>query len=172
MLKKDKPKVVDELANLIKDAPGIYLTDFSGLNVSEMQILRKRLREKGITFRVVRNRLLQRASEMVNKSELVEKLVGPTAICLNYDDPYVIPKVLMEFINEFKKLKIKAAWVEGELLDEDQVQALAKLPSRDELLAKAVNTVAAPISQLMGVLQNLLQTLVATLDAIKSKQGA
>ncbi len=165
-----KVAVVEQMSEDLAGVGSLVLSDFTGINVEEISELRKRCREAGVTFRVVKNTLVGRAVEGTDKEELTEHFGGPTAIA--YSDDMVAPaKVLKEFAKEFQKLEFKAGYVDGQVVDASGVQALADLPSREQLLSMVAAGIQAPTASLVRTLDATVSGLVNALDQIAKQKG-
>jgi len=172
MVKPEKIQRVENIKKILEGAKGVYFADFTGLSVAEITDLRRRLREKGVVFKVVRNTMARIAMRDLGYSdELLEKILhGPNALVVGYDDAIEPVKVLFEFKKEFEKPQVRAGFVEGEFYDAEGVERLSKLPGKDELRAKVVGALNAPIYSLVFSLKSMLNSLVWTLNAIKDKK--
>ncbi len=166
----EKVKKVEELKELMEKAQGIYLVDFTGLNVSEITELRKRLKRKGIHFEVVKNTLTRIAAQELGLEELKEVLVGPNSIVVTTGEPVEPVRIITGFKKEFEKPEFKAGYVFGRIFDKKEIEALSKLPSLDELRAKVVATISAPLQGLVWTLKGLLQKFVLDLKALQKKK--
>lgn len=166
----EKTAKVEELAASMAQAKAIYLADFTGADVASVTDLRRKLRDVSTDYQVVKNRLAKLAADASGFGVLKEHLTGPTAIAFAREDPVVPAKVLHKFIADGGKLTIKSGYLEGDLLTEEQVQELAKLPSHEELLGRVVGGVQAPLYGLAAVLAGLLRNLVGAVSAIEQKQ--
>jgi len=161
--------MIQELADLVGRSKGAILTDYRGFTVSEITELRKRLREHGAEYHVVKNTLFKRA--LKDGEGLTPYLEGPTAIAFALQDPVAPAKTVLDFMREKRKGVVKAGFIEGQVYTEPQVGELSKLPSRDVLIAQVVGGIQAPISGLVGALSGILSNFVYTLQAIADKQG-
>ena len=168
------PKKVEEveyLSERIREAKGIYLTDFTGLTVEEMNDLRSRLRKENVLYRVVKNTLTKIAlSQAGYEGQLDQYLEGPTGLAFGFDDPIVPARILRDFAKESQKLRFKASVVEGKVFDAEQTEKLADLPSRDELVARLLGQLNAPIAGLVWTLNGVITKLVYALQAIKEQK--
>ncbi|MCS7197741.1 MAG: 50S ribosomal protein L10 [Candidatus Bipolaricaulota bacterium] len=164
----EKEQTVALLEERLRRSKGIVFTDFHGLTASDMVELRRELRKHGLEYRVVQNTLARLAAERVGIKEL--SLRGPTGLCISYDDPALAFKVSWELTKRFEKYKIKGGIMEGVLVSAQEVEQLANLPSRQELLAMLVNAFQAPIQQVASVLSALLRDFVSVLDEIRKKR--
>jgi large subunit ribosomal protein L10 len=142
---EQKKAIVDEIAGKLEKSKSTIVADYRGLNVKQMNELRKQLREAGIEFQVLKNTLTRRAAEKVNLTELNEHLTGPTAIAFSYEDVVAPAKVLHTFAKENKALEIKGGLVEGKAVSLDEIKALAELPSREGLLSMLLSVLQAPV---------------------------
>lgn len=167
LTRREKERLVAELHEKFKEVRAVILTDFTGLDVAQLNRLRRQLQEKGMEYRVVKNTLLRRASQRTALEALAEHFVGPNAIVISYDDPVLPAKILVEFAKEEPELQIKAGFVEGRVLEPKDVKALATLPSRELLVGQIVGLLKAPLAMLVGVLQAPMRELVGVLQAIK-----
>lgn len=165
-----KVAVVERITSDLKSATSLVLSDFSGINVEEISELRKRCRESGVTFRVVKNTLVSRAVEGTDMEGLAAHFAGPTAVA--YSDDMVMPaKVLKGFSKEFGKLEIKAGFVDGQVIDQNGVQTLADLPGREQLLGMVATGFQAPITRLARTMAAGLAGLVTALDQLAKKKA-
>jgi large subunit ribosomal protein L10 len=167
-----KEAAVQELRNRLADAQNLFLTDFAGLTVEEITKLRGELRKDGSTYAVVKNTLFKIAAGEEIAKQLEEFLAGPTGIVFAGSDPVAPAKAIKQFSDDSKKLGIKAAYIDGRLVDATQVAALAALPPRIELLAKLVGSLASPMRGLVTVLSGNQSGLVRVLNAIREQKDA
>lgn len=169
----EKQATVAALKDRIANAQGGVLVDYKGINVANDTTLRRKMREAGIEYTVVKNTLLNFAIQDTELSGLSEVLSGTTALATSADDMIAPAKILKEFADKSNgTFTIKAGFAEGKTLDEKGVKQLASLPSREELIAKMLGSMNAPISGLVNVLNGNLRGLVVALNAIAEKQSA
>ena len=167
-----KEAAVQELRDRLAESKNLFLTDFQGLTVEEITKLRGELRKDGNTYAVVKNTLFRRAAGDELASKLDRFLAGPTGIVFSGVDPVAPAKALKQFTDERKKLSIKAAYIDGQLVDAKQVAVLASLPPKIELLAKLVGTLAGPMRGLVTVLSGNQSGLVRALNQIREQKEA
>ncbi len=168
MARPEKEAAVEEIAEILQKAKGVFLTDFEGLNVEMMEELRRKCREASVNYRVVKNTLARIAARKVGWDELVNYLQGPSAIAYSFDDPSAPARVVSEFAKKAEKPKIKVSLFEGVFYGPEKIEEIASLPPKDVLLARIVGGFNAPIQGMVAGLYNLLQKFVMTLDAIKN----
>lgn len=163
-------KVISEK---IKKSKIMILTHYRGLNVGQVTAIRKKVRESGGEYKVLKKTLTRIALQQCNLSEKLEIPPGPTALVFGYEDVVAASKAIFEFSNEFDKLVIKHGLLGvDKKLSEQDIRALAKLPNREVLLAQVVGQIKAPISGLVYTLKGVLNKLVYALEAIKNKKPA
>ena len=166
---------VEELRAKLARAKGTYLTSFSGLTVQELTELRVALRKERVEYEVVKNTLMRKAAADTPAAKLEALLEGPNAIALSFDDPVAPARVLTQFARTQQKLALKAAVVDGGLVEAKDIQALADLPSREVLLAQLLSVLNSVPQKLVSVLAAVPTALVNVLDAVraeKEKTGA
>jgi len=170
---EEKNRQVAEFQEKLKSAKMAVLTEYRGLTVAQMARLRRDLRKVDGEYKVIKNTLGVRALKDTSYGELGKLLEGPTGWVFAYADPVVLSKVLVKFFEEHPKLTIKAGLLEGELLSQEQLKGLAKMPSRPELLAKLLALMQAPAVQLLRLIQEPGAQVVRILEGVrKSKEQA
>lgn len=167
----DKAAVVEELRKKFEQANSIVITDYRGLNVSEVTELRRQLREVGVEYKVVKNTLTRLGAREANIEGLDEYLTGPTALAFSYDDPVAVAKILTSFAKDHKNLELRAGLLEGKLLDVAEVTALATLPSREILLGQVAYGFMSPVSGFVNALSGIVRGLVYALDGVRQQKA-
>lgn len=139
-----KQQEVEAIAAKLRESTTTVVADYRGLNVAQVTLLRKQLREAGVEFQVLKNSLVSRAAASIELSDLDAILTGPTAVAFGTDA--VAPaKILNDFAKKNDALKLKGGVVEGRYVDAAQIKALAELPSREGLLSMLLSVLQAPI---------------------------
>lgn len=158
---EQKKEITEDLSRVLDDAGAVYLTDFTGLDVSAMTELRARLKDEGVGYRVAKNTLMRRALDgLEDFPDLDEWLDGPTGLVLGGEDPVVAAKVVREFAKEHDdRPAVKVGVVDRRTVTSDEVGRLAELPTREELLASIMAGLTAPVSGIVGVLEGLLRDI-------------
>jgi large subunit ribosomal protein L10 len=141
----EKQLAVSEVTEKLKNSKCTIVTDYRGLNVSQVTQLRKSLREAGVEFTVLKNSLTRRATANAELTELDQYLTGPTAIAFSTGDIVAPAKILTEFAKKNDKMSVKAGVVEGRVVGNDQIKALAELPSKEGLLSMLLSVLQAPV---------------------------
>jgi large subunit ribosomal protein L10 len=172
-VKEKKQAAVDSLSAKLGAATSIYLADFTGLNVKKVTELRSRLRKAGVEYIVVKNTLAERALSDLDLPDITPFFRGPTAVVIGRQDPVQAAKVLSDFARENdSKPAIKAGVVEKRAISAQDVDRLARLPSREQLLAELAGAFQAPMAQLLFCLQAKLQETVGLLEALKEQRSS
>ena len=153
---KQKEEAVKNLAEDLKDATLVLLVDYRGINVDDVTKLRKEVREAKADYRVIKNNVIKRALNANGETGLDELLEGPTALITSKEDYLAPAKAVYNFAKKNEFYKIKGGIIEGKVMTAEEIIILAKLPSRQELLAK-----------LAGALLGNITKLAATLEAVR-----
>ena len=161
-----KAAKVEEVGALVAQSQSIVVAEYRGLDVESATRLRKQARSQGVHLRVLKNTLARRAVDGTAFSGLSDKLVGPLVYGFSAD-PVAAAKVISAFARENDKLVVKAGAMPNFVMDGAGVKALATLPSREELLAKLMATMQAPIGQFVRTLNEVPARLVRTLAAVR-----
>lgn len=156
---KQKEEEVEKLAGKMKDASIVLLTEYRGINVADDTELRKNVRNVKAEYMVIKNNITKRALNKIGITDLDEKLVGPTAVIISSDEYLPALKAIYGFSKDNDFYKIKGGVLEGKVASVEELITLAKLPSREELIAKLAGCLLANVSK-----------LAATLDAVRAKK--
>jgi len=168
----EKEKILQETGERIAGVKGIYLADLSGMTVDKVSLLRRKCRDQKVQVKVVKNTLLKRAFHARGITQLDPHLVGPTGLVFSPVDEMVPARILTEFAKEHERPRIKAAVLDGRLFDDRAIATLAKLPSREVLLAQILSVFVAPMTQFLGAIDATLRlpaVMAQVLEGEKSK---
>ncbi len=169
--RQEKAIVIEEVTTQVAKAQSIVVAEYRGLDVASVTVLRKTARESGVYLRVLKNSLARRAIAGTPFEALSAQLTGPLIYGIS-QDPVNAAKVLAAFSKTNEKLVIKAGALPNSLLSDDGVKALATMPSRDELLAKLLGTMQAPIAQFVRTLNEVPTKFVRGLAAVRDQKQA
>jgi large subunit ribosomal protein L10 len=164
-----KQEVVAEVSAQLAQAQAIILADYRGLEAVDMTALRAKARNSGVYFRVLKNTLVRRAVADTPFAPLAEQMIGPLAFAISAD-PVAAAKVLNDFAKGNEHFVIKGGAMPNVVMGPKEVGSLANLPSRDELLAKLMGTMQAPVTKFVQTLNEVPSRFVRTLAAIRDKQ--
>jgi large subunit ribosomal protein L10 len=166
---EQKKALVDTLSSVLAGAHAAALADYRGLSVAQMTTLRRKARDSEIFLRVVKNNLARRAVTGSEFECMQDQIVGPLALAAGAD-PVALAKVLSDFARDNEQLQIKAAVIEGKLLSGADLQTLASLPGREQLLAILAGTMQAPIRTFVQLLNEIPSRFVRTLAAVRDSK--
>lgn len=148
-----KKQVVAEIAQQLKSAQSTVVVEYRGLTVAEVTELRRALRAENVGFKVYKNKLVKRAVEQEGMTELNDSLVGPNAIAFGHEDAVAPARILAEFAKKHEALIIKAGYVEGKYLPQEEVMAVAKLPNREGMYSMLLAMMKEPVAKVARVIQ-------------------
>ena len=169
MNRTEKEEVIGELHAKMAKARAAIVAEPKGLNVETVTALRKKLRDAKVEYRIVKNTLAKRAAKGTTVEVVSDKFVGPTALVMSYDDVVAPAKLLAEFMKDRENFTIRAAVVEGKLVDAKGVAALAKLPGLNELRAQILGMLAQPATKIARIVGTPGQQLARVLGARKEQ---
>ena len=169
-----KRESIDSLVELLKKSNAVFITEYRGLTVKKISVCRKNIRQAGGEMKVCKNTLMRIALTECGMIQAPELDFGPNGYVLSYGDVAAVAKAIRDFSKEKgnEALVVKGAILGGKLLTKEQVFALADLPSREQLLAQVVGTIAGPLRGLVTVLSGPARGLVTCLGQIKDKKDA
>ena len=154
---QEKQVIIDEIKEKLEKAQAAVVIDYMGITVAQADAMRKKLREADVDYTVYKNTLAKRAIAGTKYESLGEVLEGPSAFAISYDDATAPARVIDEVIEEYKKMEFKAGVIEGEFFDAEGVKKIAKIPSRDNLIAKFMGSIQSPITNFARVLNQIAE---------------
>jgi large subunit ribosomal protein L10 len=170
--REQKAAAIAEIADDIRESQAVFAVDFRGISVPQAAEVRTRLREADARFRIVKNTLTERAADQAGAELLKELLTGPTALTFVRGDAAMAAKAISTFNRETELLAFKGGLMDGEALDAAQLQAIARLPSRDVLYGQLVGVVASPITGVVRGLNALISGLAIALGQVAEKKAS
>jgi large subunit ribosomal protein L10 len=171
MARPEKVAQAERIAASVNAARSIVLSDLTGLNVAKVTELRRRCRAAGVELKVVKNTLAKRGVENTAAKALAPYFDGPTAIAISRETENMAAKVLAKFASENELPKLKAGFVDGNVLDAKGVLALSKLPSKGELVSQLLGGIQGPARNLLSVIQGPARNLASVLKQVSEKQS-
>jgi large subunit ribosomal protein L10 len=161
-----KIQEVEELTDSLGRSTVVIGAEYRGLTVKETTALRSQLRNAGVEMRVVKNTLFKRAADAIGKENMVALAEGPTALIIGYDDPIAPIKQVVEYQRTARNSFVaRSAFLDGTVYAGAQLNDLATMPSKDEMIAELVGLLQAPVANLVGLLDATLQEFVGLIDA-------
>ncbi len=169
--REQKARELQAFRDRLERARGALLAEFTGLTVAEMFELRRRFGEEGVELKVVKNTLARLAGESLGLTAMTPYLKGPTMVAFGYDDPVAAARALVAALGAHEgKIRVKAGLVEGRLVGAAEVESLAKLPPRSQLLAMLAGGFKAPLAGAVGVLGGLLRGFAVAADQLRRRR--
>ncbi len=166
-----KKVVVEDIKEKIQNAKSVVLVKFNGLTVAEDTELRREFRKNNVEYKVLKNTLIRRAFNDMGITDFDEDLNGPTSVAFGTDETGAA-KVIVDAAKKYQdKVSVKSAFVEGGYVDVNGVKALASMPSKEQLIAKMLGSLQAPIANFVGVLSAMPRSLVIALNAVAEKKA-
>lgn len=166
-----KKQVVEDIKQKIQDSKSVVFVKFSGLSVAEDTELRREFRKNNVEYKVLKNTLVKRAFNDLGVTDFDDDLNGPTSVAFGADETGAA-KVIIGAVKKYEnKVSVKSAYVDGGKVNVDGVKALAAMPSKEELIAKMLGSLQAPITNFVGVLSAMPRSLVIALNAIAEKKA-
>ncbi|HEY7535075.1 MAG TPA: 50S ribosomal protein L10 [Thermodesulfobacteriota bacterium] len=162
-----KEKLVKEFNERFKTGPSLFVVEYKGLNVKEIERLRRSLKKAKADLKVVKNTLLKIASQDTDIEKVKDLFEGTTAVAICKEDPVAVAKVFAESLKVLPALKLKGGIVEGKVLGVQDVSKLSQLPSKRVLVAELLGLLSSPLSNLMGTLIELERKLLYAFGALK-----
>lgn len=166
-----KVQLVEEIKAKIQNSKSVVFVKFEGLTVAQDTELRREFRKNNVEYKVLKNTLVRRAFNDLGITDFDSDLNGPTSVAFGADETGA-SKVIIDAVKKYEnKVSVKSAFVDGGKVDVEGVKALAAMPSKEELIAKMLGSLQAPISNFVGVLSAMPRSLVIALNAIAEKQA-
>jgi large subunit ribosomal protein L10 len=173
MDKNQKVESVDQIKSLIEKATGVYLVDYSGVNVEDINQLRRGFLQEDVTYKVFKNSLLKRAFQDIGGFEEFDPLlVGMTGVAFSGENFAAPAKIIKKYFKEKNKFSLKGTYIESQFYGSEQLDVLASMPTKEEVMASIVGSIAAPASGIVGALSAVTRDLVGVIDAISKKEAA
>ena len=170
--KEQKNQKIAEIKESFAKAQVAIVSDPTGLSVEEITTLRRQLQKEGADYTVVKNTLAIKAIEGTQFECMGDMLKGASAIAFGFNDQVAPAKVLSNFVKEVEKAEVKGGAMDGKVLSVDEVKALAKLPSKEELYAKMLGCINSPATGLAGCVNGVMSALVRAIDQVRQQKTA
>ena len=167
---EDKKVIVSEVTEAVGNALSAVVADYRGTDVSALTSLRSKAREQGVYVRVVRNSLAKRAVAGTEFECMTEAFAGPTLLALSIDDPGSAARLLKEFAQANDTFEVRALAIGGELMGPEKLDAVAKLPTRDQAIAILMGTMVAPVTKLVSTMNEVPSKFVRVVAAVKDQK--
>lgn len=171
LTREQKQDLVESYRQNIAEVPNIYLLDYKGISVTEVTELRNKIRETGGMYTVVKNRLVLQAIQETPMAALADQMEGPIAVAYTHEDPVGLAKALTDFAKTVPAIEFKAGLMDGKVVSGEQLVEIAKLPSRDDLIAKLLFLLQSPVQRFVRTMATLgPQSLVTVLGQVADQK--
>lgn len=171
MQRSRKEEIVEKFEEDFTKAQSIILTNHTGIDVNTINELRSEFRANDVHYHVVKNTLARLAVDDTEVEELAEKFKYPTAVAYSFEDAVQPAKIALDFAEDHEEYEIKCGYVRGQILDEDGVESLAEMPSRDESLARIINLLREPARKVVRTLDEPAKKFVRLLRAMEREEN-
>lgn len=171
MEKKEKNEIIAEVTEKIKKSNALYLMNYSGITVAEVSELRKEFRKENIEYKVLKNTLAKIALDRAAKyPELKNHFQGMVSCAFGYDDAVAPAKIIKKFIEKYKKLELKACYIEDAYYPGSKLEEIASLPTKSQIIGGILGSLQSPISGVVGAINAVMRDLVGVIEAIEKKK--
>ncbi|MBU2444518.1 MAG: 50S ribosomal protein L10 [Bacteroidetes bacterium] len=171
MNKTEKAEIIATFAEKFENTSSLYLIDYTGITVEEVNQLRREFRKSNVEYKIVKNTLAKRAIDVAKKfDKLKDYLVGMTSIAISSDDPVAPAKIIKKYKEKFNKLDLKACYIESSFYEGSRLGEIASLQTKPEIIASILGSLQSPISGIVGTINAVMRDLVGVIDAIANKK--
>ncbi len=173
MNKAQKAEQVEEIKKNLENATAVYLVDYRGVNVADVNQLRVDFRKAGVSYKVYKNTLVKRAIDEVGRFERFKDLLTGMNGLIFTDENFVAPaKIIKDYFKSNEKFVLKGCYIEKDFYDGSQLELLASMPTKEEVMAGIVGSVASPATAIVGALNAVVRDIVSLVDEISKKKAA
>lgn len=173
MDKNQKIESVEQIKALIENSTSIYLVDYSGVNVEDINQLRRGFLNEDVTYKVFKNTLLKRAfKDIGGYDEFEPLLVGMTGVAFAGENFAAPAKIIKNYFKDKNKFSFKGSYIESQFYGSEQLDVLASMPTKEEVMASVVGSIAAPASGIVGAINAVIRDVVGVVDAISKREAA
>jgi len=168
--KETKQEVINQISERFKSNPSVFVLEYKGLTVKELENVRKELKQTNSELKIVKNTLLMKAAEDTDASQLNDLFVGSTAVAFCENDSAAAAKVFVKSAKDYELFNIKGGLFEGKFVSLEEIETISKLPSRVELIAQFMGLLNSPMTNVLYSLQNMQTKFLYALEALKEKK--
>ncbi|MBK8945588.1 MAG: 50S ribosomal protein L10 [Ignavibacteriae bacterium] len=173
MNKNEKLESMSEIRKLVEKSSGMYLVDYSGVNVEDISFLRREFRKENVTYKVFKNTFLKRVLKEIGGYEKFEPLlVGMIGVAFTSDNFVAPAKIIKKFSKDKNKFTFRGSYLESQFYGADELDSLASMPTKEEMMASIIGSIAAPASGIVGAINAVLRDLVSVVDEISKQKAA
>lgn len=173
MNKTEKVESLSQIKDLVSGATSIFLVDYHGVNVEDINEIRRTFMNEGITYKVFKNTLIKKAfADLQSHEKFNDLLVGMTGVVFAGENYVAAAKIIKKYFDTKKKFTLKGCYIESEFIEGDKLSVIASMPTKDEVMSGIVRCVAAPATGIVGSINAVMRELVSVVDEISKKKAA
>ena len=173
MKKEEKGEMIEQIKELIKKSPSMFLVDYRGVNVADINKIRSDFRKEGVTYKVFKNTLFKKALEQSGGFEKFNpQLIGMIGVAFTGENFVAAAKVIKKYFDEKQKLSFKGCYIDSTYYGADQLNTIASMPTKDEIMAGIVGSIAAPASGIVGAINAVIRDLVSVIEEVGKTKAA
>ncbi|MEW6194506.1 MAG: 50S ribosomal protein L10 [Bacteroidota bacterium] len=173
MNKTEKAEIIEQIKELVNKSSGMFLVDYRGVTVEDINKLRSSFRKEGVTYKVFKNTLLKKALDQVQGYEKFnEQLIGMIGVAFAGDNFVAPAKIIKKYFDDTQKLSFKGCYIESTYYGADQLNTIASMPTKEEIIAGIIGSVASPATGIVGAINAVMRDLVSVIDEVAKKKAA
>lgn len=173
MKKEEKGEMIEQIKELVKKSSSMFLVDYRGVNVADINRIRSDFRKEGVTYKVFKNTLFKKTLEQIGGYEKFNpQLVGMIGVVFTGENFVSAAKVIKKYFDEKQKLSFKGCYIDSTYYGADQLNTIASMPTKDEIMSGIVGSIAAPASGIVGAINAVIRDLVSVIDEVGKKKAA
>ncbi len=173
MNKDEKREVIEQIKELIQNSSAMFLVDYRGVNVADINKLRSSFRKDGVTYKVLKNTLFKKALQQVGGYEKFDSLlVGMIGVAFAGENFVAPAKIIKKYSDETQKLSFKGCYLDTAFYGAEQLNTIASMPTKEEIIAGIIGSVSAPASGIVGAINAVIRDLVSVIDEVAKKKAA
>lgn len=170
--KQEKIELGKQYSELFQNASSVFVLDYKGLTVKQIQGLRRNIKNANARFAVVKNSVLKYGAEGSDVEKISDMFVGPTAVAITEDDPVSVAKAFVESAKEYTQVTIKGGLVDGSVVSEEQIKSISKLPSREVMISQFIGMLNSPLRGFLSTVKNMQSKVVYAISEVKNQKEA
>lgn len=173
MNKTEKAEIIEQIKELVNKSSGIFLVDYRGVTVEDINKLRSSFRKEGVTYKVFKNTLFKKALEQIKGFEKFnEQLVGMIGVAFAGDNFVAPAKIIKKYFDDKQRFSFKGCYIESTFYGADQLNTIASMPTKEEIIAGIIGSVASPATGIVGAINAVMRDLVYVIDEVAKKKAA
>jgi large subunit ribosomal protein L10 len=173
MKKEEKAQVIEEIKELVLKSNAMFLVNYSGVNVADINKIRSDFRKEGVTYKVFKNTLYKKAlAEAGSYQKFNDKLVGMIGVAFAGENFIAPAKIIKKYFDEKQKFSFKGCYIQSTFYSPEQLNVIATMPTKEEIMAGIVGSIAAPASGIVGAINAVMRDLVSVIDEVSKKKAA